>query len=54
MTKNEAIEWVADHQDDSPMTDKELTEVFRALLHRDPDEQDREQGLWSIVCQVVT
>lgn len=55
MTTSEAIEWVEEHDDESAEQDSEqLPQVFRSLLGRQPDEDDMEEGLWSIVCQWVS
>lgn len=53
MTKNEAKRYVRDH-DDYDHDDDEIDEVFAALYGREPDERDREDGVWSLCCAAVS
>jgi hypothetical protein len=53
MTQPEALEWVRDHDDDGPMDETELAEVFEALYERKPDIEDMRDGLWNLVCEVA-
>jgi len=53
MTRHEAIQWVRSHGDMDDPTDGDLDVVFRALYGREPDETDREEGLWSHCCAAV-
>jgi hypothetical protein len=50
MTKKQAEEYVRDHSDDDEMDDADLAEVFAALYDRQPDQQDYDDGLWSLCC----
>lgn len=50
MTKSEAIEWVQSHTDDDDLDETELTEAFKAVFGREPDDEDWEQGVWSHLC----
>jgi hypothetical protein len=50
VSKQEAIEYVASHNDDDELSLEDLREVFEALYDREPDETDEEQGLWSHCC----
>lgn len=49
-TPAEARRWVADHEDDDPMTNEELEAAFKALVGRVADDEDRAEGLWSHLC----
>lgn len=42
--------FVEEHDDDEAIEDAELVEAFRAAYGRDPDSEDRAQGLWSLIC----
>lgn len=53
MTKDDAIAWVADHDDDDVFDDAELEEAFVALYNRPADDDDREVGLWTLCCVAV-
>ena len=50
MTKQQAFDFVRDHSDNDSLDDDDLAEVFAALYGREPDAQDREEGLWSHCC----
>jgi hypothetical protein len=50
MTKQEAIQFVRDHSDQDNLADDDLAPVYTALYGREPDDQDREEGLWSHCC----
>jgi len=50
MTKQEAIQFVRDHSDQDNLSDDELTPVYAALYGAEPDDRDREEGLWSHCC----
>ena len=52
MTKQQAIQYVRSHDDESADAD-DLDEVFAALYDRRPDDQDRREGLWSHCCAYV-
>ncbi len=54
MSTTEAIEWVSEHGDDDKLDDAELEAAFNALYERAPDDDDREVGLWSLLCAEVT
>jgi hypothetical protein len=50
-----AIEWVYDQDDsddhhDDPDWDAALRRAFRALYGREPDDDDKQAGLWSLCC----
>lgn len=45
-----AKDYVRDMQDADNHHQEALEEAFRGMFHRDPDDTDREQGLWSLLC----
>jgi len=53
MTQAQAQQYVLDHEDDDPMDDDDLEEVYTALYGQPPDAQDREDGVWSLCCAAV-
>jgi hypothetical protein len=53
MTKSEAELWVFNHDDNDDLSDDELESAFAAIFDREPDDEDREQGLWSHLCAAV-
>lgn len=52
MTKRQAIAYVRSH-DDETAEETEVGAVFAALYERPPDDQDRQEGLWSHCCAYV-
>ena len=50
MTKIEAEEMVRDSEDGS---DIDVESCFAAIFGRQPDSQDREEGLWNHCCAAV-
>ena len=50
---DEAKEWVHSHSDDDPLDDEDLVEVFTIIYERLPDADDKETGLWSLICAAV-
>jgi hypothetical protein len=48
-----AMEFVADHDDDDDISDEELVKYFRLVYDREPDDGDRKDGLWSLICAGV-
>lgn len=53
MTETEAIEYVATHGDDDVLDPEELDACFAAIFGREPDDEDRAEGLWSHCCQAM-
>jgi hypothetical protein len=53
MTLKQAEQWVRNHDDNSELDAEELEQAFRAIFAREPDNEDREQGLWSHLCAAV-
>jgi len=50
MMKSEAMRWIAEHGDDDNLEEEELEAAIRAIYGRQPDAEDREKGLWSVLC----
>jgi hypothetical protein len=53
MKKSDAIQYVNEHEDEDNLDDDDLAAAFRALYDRAPDDDDRENGLWSLVCSAA-
>lgn len=53
MTLATATQWVLDQDDDSEIDATELEAAFLAIMGREPDDEDREDGLFSHLCQMV-
>lgn len=53
MKAEEVQEFVDSHDDDDDIDDAELERMFRLAYDREPDEDDREAGLWSLICAAV-
>lgn len=53
MSEQEAVEWVRSHGDDDQLDDDQLEAAWLAIAGRPADDQDREEGLWSHLCQMV-
>lgn len=49
-TESEIREYVATHEDDDDHDQDELERLFALAYGREPDDQDREDGLWSHLC----
>lgn len=45
--------FVDNHEDDDDFDDQELEEMFILAYDREPDDDDRDQGLWSHICAAV-
>lgn len=50
MTEIEAIEWVQAQDENDRLDEDDLEAAFAAIYERLPDDQDREDGLWSLLC----
>lgn len=50
MTKEEAQQFVADTFDDDSPEQDEIEAAFEAIYERPADSDDRENGLWSLIC----
>lgn len=44
---SEVRQYIADHEDDDEHDEYELARLFRIAYGRDPDAEDRAEGLWS-------
>lgn len=53
MAKTQVEQYIADHADDDEHDAAELEEIFASAYGRRPDDTDREQGLWSLICAAV-
>jgi len=53
MTKRDARAWVREHNDNDVLDQDELEAAYTALYGCEPDDQDREEGLWSHCCAAV-
>lgn len=58
MTEHEATEWVYDQDESSEIDELQLEAAFRALAGRalagrEPDDEDRRAGLWSLCCSMT-
>jgi len=51
MTLFEAVDYVKTHADDDDLDPADINEAFRAIFYRDPDDDDREAGLWSLMVE---
>jgi hypothetical protein len=49
MSKEEALAWVAEHDDDDDLDEEDLEHVFAAITGRRANDKDRQEGLWSHV-----
>lgn len=54
MTQEQAYQIVRDTYNDDPMDGDELEALFEAIYERAPDQDDRDVGLWSLVCAGTT
>lgn len=52
MTKQQAEQWVRNTSDEDA-DETTIEQAWLAIMGREPDDEDREQGLWSHLCQVV-
>jgi hypothetical protein len=49
MTLLEAFDFVQVHCDDDDLDPADIDAAFTAIFQRDPDDEDREAGLWSMM-----
>lgn len=45
--EKEWTQWVLDHDDEDVLDDDDLVSAFHAIFRREPDDQERVEGLWS-------
>ena len=51
MTKDQAVSWVYDQdENDGDVDESQLEAAFRALYGRPSDEEDQLVGVWSLCC----
>jgi hypothetical protein len=54
MTQKEAEDYVRSCEEDEGPDDEDLlVDLFRAIYSRDPDQQDWDNHLWSVICAGV-
>jgi hypothetical protein len=53
MTVAQATEWVYEQDEDREINQGELETVFSALYGRLADDEDRQNGLWSLCCAMT-
>jgi hypothetical protein len=49
MNHQNAVEFVKQHFDDDDLDPADIDAAFSAIFERDPDDEDRESGLWSMI-----
>jgi hypothetical protein len=49
MNLQQAAAFVAEHSDDDDLDQADIDAAFTAIFERDPDDDDREAGLWSMM-----
>jgi len=49
MNHKNAVEFVMQHADDDDIDQSDIDAAFSAIFERDPDDEDREAGLWSMM-----
>jgi hypothetical protein len=49
MNRQQAIDFVAQHSEDDEIDKDDMVAAFIAVFDRDPDDEDRENGLWSML-----
>jgi hypothetical protein len=55
MTADHVKRYVEGHSDEDArkLSDAEICEMFEAVYHRTPDNEDREEGLWLRISAAV-
>lgn len=53
MTEAQAIEWVYDQDESGEVHQDQLEAAFAALHGREADADDRQNGLWSMCCNMT-
>ena len=53
MTEAEATEWVYSQDESGDINQAELEAAFTALYGRKPDQDDHNNGLWSLCCNMT-
>jgi hypothetical protein len=49
MNLQQATTFVAEHSDDDDLDQADIDASFTAIFGREPDDEDREDGLWSMM-----
>jgi len=53
MTKQQAIDYVRDHEDCDDLDPEDIRAAYVALYGNEPDSEDEAEGLWSHCCAAV-
>jgi hypothetical protein len=53
MTEKQATEWVYDQDESADVDQDQLEAAFAALVGREPDDDDRAAGIWSLCCSMT-
>ena len=53
MTEAEATEWVYSQDESGEVDQDQLEAAFEALYSRPADDDDRQNGLWSLCCNMT-
>jgi len=49
MNLQQATAFVAEHSDDDDIDQSDIDAAFNAIFDQEPDDEDRESGLWSMI-----
>ena len=49
MNLQQALSFVREHSDDDEIDKDDMVAAFNAIFDRAPDDEDRENGLWSML-----
>ena len=49
MNRQQAVDFVSEHSDDDDLDKADIDAAFTAIFERDPDDEDRDNGLWSMM-----
>ena len=53
MNRQQAVDFVGEHSDDDDLDQSDIEAAFTAIFEREPDDVDRELGLWSIMAAAI-
>ena len=53
MNRQQAVDFVGEHSDDDDLDQSDIEAAFTAIFEREPDDVDRELGLWSIMVAAI-
>ena len=49
MNRQQAVDFVSEHSDDDDLDQSDIDAAFTAIFEREPDDEDRDNGLWSML-----